>query len=87
MWHMTACKISVSLSFLKWVKNEMNFYRISELMLETLIQRHDKKIISFQERETNWNFTGYQVSHVMIVLMPYINLLNLSWEYGALNEL
>ena len=38
MWHLTACKISVSLSFLNWVKNEM---------LPTLIQRYDKKIISF----------------------------------------
>ena len=43
MWHLTACKISVSLSFLK--RND--FYRISELIVSTLIQRHDKKIISF----------------------------------------
>ena len=40
----------------------------------TLIQRYDKKFISFQERETNWNFTGWQVPHFMIVLIPYINL-------------
>ena len=54
MWHLTACKISVSLSFLNWIKNEMISYRTSELMLATLIQRYDKKkIISFQERETN----------------------------------
>ena len=45
---LTACKISVSLWFLNWDKNEMIFYRISELMLPTLIQRYDKKkIISF----------------------------------------
>ena len=25
MWHLTACKISVSLSFLKWIKNEKIF--------------------------------------------------------------
>ena len=31
--HPTACKISVSLSFLNWIKNEMMFYRISRLML------------------------------------------------------
>ena len=72
-------KLKLSLSFLNWIKNEMIFYRISELMLATLIQRYDKKIISFQERETNWNFTGCQVPHFMIVLIPYINLLNLSW--------
>ena len=49
MWHLTACKISVNLSFLNRIKNEMIFYRISELMLATLIQRYDKKnLISFQ---------------------------------------
>ena len=59
MWHLTACKISFSLSFFNWIKNEMIFYRISELMIKnemifyriselmlpTLIQRYDKKII------------------------------------------
>ena len=60
MWHLTAWKISVSLSFLNWIKKEMIFYRISEIMLATLIQRYLKKIISFQERETNWKFTGCQ---------------------------
>ena len=38
MWHLTACKISVSLLFLNWIKNKMIFYHISELMLATLIQ-------------------------------------------------
>ena len=33
MWQLTACKISVSLSFLTWIKNEIVFYHISELML------------------------------------------------------
>ena len=44
------------------------------------------------ERETIWNFIGCQVPHCMIVLIPYINLLNtwiLKWlffeEYGAFN--
>ena len=53
MWHLTACKISVGLSFLNWVKNEMLFfffffYQISELMLATLIQRCDKKSFHFK---------------------------------------
>ena len=26
MWHLTACKFSVSLSFLNWIKNEIIFY-------------------------------------------------------------
>ena len=95
MWHLAACKISVGLSFLKW----NDFYRISELMLATLIQGYDKKNhFSFdpvQKWEASWNFTGCQMPHFMIVLIPYINLLNLSWintnkkhvfffeEYGA----
>ena len=33
MWQLTACKISVSFSLLNRIKNETNFYRISELML------------------------------------------------------
>ena len=44
--------------------NEMNFYRISELMLLTFIQRCDKKSFYFdpvQKQETNWNFTGCQM--------------------------
>ena len=32
MWHLTAYKISVSLLFLDWIKNEMIFYHISELI-------------------------------------------------------
>ena len=36
-------KISVSVSFLNCIKIEKIFYRISELMLVTLIQRYDKK--------------------------------------------
>ena len=55
MWHLTACKISVSLSFLNWAKNEMIFYRISEFMLATLIQRYDKKLFHFKnERLTEF---------------------------------
>ena len=57
MWHLTACKISVILSFLKW----SDFYCISELMLQILIHRYNKKIISFQEWETNWNFADCQM--------------------------
>ena len=46
-------------------------------MLATLIQRYDKKInLIFdpvQEQETNWNFTGGQVPHFMIVVFkPFL---------------
>ena len=55
-----------------WTGSKMKlFYRISELMLATLIQRYDKNYFIFdpvRERETNWNFTGSQVPHFMIVL-------------------
>ena len=88
MWHLIAYKISISLSFLNWIKNKMIFYCISELMLAALIQRYSK-IISFQEREMNWNFTGCQVPHFMIVLIPYIikpfldNKMSILEDYGA----
>ena len=84
MWHLSACKISVSLSFIK-MKYNMHYgdqneiiYRISELMLPTLIQRYDKKnhfiFDPLQKRETNWNFTGCQMPHFMIKLIYYISV-------------
>ena len=45
MWHLTARKTAVSISFLNWIKSEMT------LMLATLIPRYNKK--SFQEQEIN----------------------------------
>ena len=51
MWHVTACTISVSLSFLNGIKNDFYFiifYRISELMLAPLIQRYGKKLFHFR---------------------------------------
>ena len=47
----------------------------------TSIQRYDKNYFIFdhvQKRETNWYFTGCQMPHFKIVLILYINLLNLS---------
>ena len=53
MWHLTACKILVSLSVLNWIKTEMIFNHVSELMLATLNQRYDKKSFHFKnERQT-----------------------------------
>ena len=43
MSHLTACKILVSLSFFELGQNWNDFYRITELMLATLILRYDKK--------------------------------------------
>ena len=31
MWHLTACKISVSLSVLNWIKNEMTFFLVDQM--------------------------------------------------------
>ena len=45
---LTACKISVSLSFLNWIKNKTIFYHISELGLATLIQRYNEKSCRFK---------------------------------------
>ena len=45
MWHLTACTISVSLSFLNWIKIEMTcFYRISKLIIsETSLFKYNEK--------------------------------------------
>ena len=63
-------------------------------MLPKLIQRYHKNhfiFYSVQKREINWNFTDCQMLQFMVVLLLYINLLNLSWikmstfeEYGTL---
>ena len=58
MWPLTACKISVSLSFLNWIKTEMIFYRISELMLATLIQRYDKNHFNSRMRLKFYRLSG-----------------------------
>ena len=58
LWHLTACKISVSPFFLNWIKNEMILI-VSLLMLPTLIQIDDKKKNHFifdpvqKQREAN----------------------------------
>ena len=48
LWHLKACKISVSLSFFNWIKNKMIFNRISEVMLPALIQRYAKNHFIFK---------------------------------------
>ena len=60
-------------------KNEMIFYRISELMLATLIQIYDKKSFHFKYERLTEIFADCQVPHFMIVLKLHISLLNLSW--------
>ena len=49
IWHLWTCKISVSLSFLKWIKNEIIFYHISELMLATFFLRYNKNHFIFDK--------------------------------------
>ena len=51
MWHLKACKISVSLSFFNWIKNEMIFDRISELILAKFIQRYNENHFISRTRE------------------------------------
>ena len=82
------CDISQPVKFQiisgSWTGSKLNWftYRISELMLPTFIQRYVKNHFIFdpvQTRETNRKFTGCEMPHFMIILIPYINLLNLSW--------
>ena len=55
MWLLTACKISVSLSFLNWINNEMIFLSYLWNNVATLFQRYDKKSFIFKkERQTEF---------------------------------
>ena len=42
--------VILSYTLLNWIKNEMIFYCISELMLATLIQRYNKKSFHFKNK-------------------------------------
>ena len=66
MCHLTACEISVSLSVLNWIKNEMIFYRISELMLATLILRYDKHFL-FSSQLKFYRLSGATLYDHMII--------------------
>ena len=86
MWHLTACKISVNLLSLNWIKKFFFFFFFFFFFLLNLWinvgninSEIQWKIISFQEPETNQSFAGCQVPHYRIALIPHINLLNLSW--------
>ena len=82
MWHLTACKIIVNLSFLNWIKNEMSFYRISELMLATLIQRYDKKSFHFK----NERLTEYYdyIDTIYQFIKPFLDKkMSIFEEYGG----
>ena len=74
MWHLKACKISFSLSFLNWVKNEMIFYRIAELMLPTLIQRYDKNhlISRTKDRLSGATFYG-NINTIYQFIKPFLD--------------
>ena len=86
MWHLTACKYSISLN---WIKKWNDFfYCISDLMLVTLIQNTIKNHFIFDPvQKTNWSFIGCQVLHWMNVLIffkPFLdNKMSIFEEYGA----
>ena len=88
MWLLTACKVSVSSN---WVKNKRFFLSYLWINVGNIINSEIKKHFIFdpvQEQETNWNSTGCQVQHFMILLIPYMNLpnffkLSIFEEYGA----
>ena len=72
MWILTACKMSVSLSFFNWIKNKMIFLSYMYLWNNVGNINSEVRYKSFhfdlvQEVETNWNFKGYQMPHFMIV--------------------
>ena len=73
MWHLTTCKISGSFSFLNWIKHELIFYRISELMLATLIQRYDKNHFISRTREPLIQIQLHitNISSIRLGCLPY----------------
>ena len=89
MWHLTACKISVRLSFWNWIKNEMIFYCVTELMLTILIQRQDKKFHFKKERLTEIyrlsNASFYNcINTIYQFSKPFLdNKMSIFEEYGA----
>ena len=54
------------------------------LTIQKCCQHSDFIFDPVQERKTNWNYTGCQVPHFIIVLIPNIKLLNLSWIINCL---
>ena len=90
MWHRTACKISFRLSFLNWIKNEMIFCCISELILVTLIQRYDQNSFHFKnDRLTEFyrlsGATFYDcINTIYQFIKPFLdNKMPIFEEYGA----
>ena len=59
-----------------WIGAKMKWFLSYLWMLAALIQRYDKNSFPFKNERQNWNCTGCQVPHFMIVLIPYINLFN-----------
>ena len=93
MWHLTACKFSVSFSFLNWIKNEMIFYRIPELMLATIIQRCHKKNHSISRTRDSLKFfrlsgaTFYDFINTVYQFTKHFleNKMSIFGGYGAFN--
>ena len=73
MWCLTYCQISVSLLFLNWIKNDffLSYLSIIVCNINTMT-----RYILVQKRETNWNFTGCQAPHFMIIyqfIKPFLD--------------
>ena len=95
MWHLTASKISASLSFLNWIKNEIGFHGISELMLATLIQSYIKKkknhfISRMRDKLKFYRLSSATFYDCITVIYQFIksfldNKMSIFEEYGAFN--
>ena len=89
MWHLTACKIPVSLVF-ELDQNRNNFLSYLWINVGNINSEIWWKIISFQERETKWNFIGCQAPHNTIYqfIKPFLDdKMSIFEEYGAFNIL
>ena len=89
MWHLATFKISVSLMF-EQKKKKRFFYRISELMLPTLIQRYDKTNY-FISRTKCYRLSGAKFYDCINTIYPFIkpfldNKMSIFDEYGDFKE-
>ena len=83
MWYLTACKISDSLSFLNWVKNDY-------LCLQTFMQRYDKNqfISRTRDKLIFYRLSGATfydcINTIYQFIKPFLdNKMSIFEEYGA----
>ena len=94
MWHLTACKISVGLSFLNWIKNEMICYHVSELIMpmvryKSLHFKNDRQTEILQAVRCHTDATFYDCINTIyqFIKLFWENKMSIFEDYGAFKTL